>query len=265
MGLFHSLNKTFRSSGIDLKILFTTIRRFPRFIRDLFRYRRQQKSGSSDFRVKGIFPYLNDHDSESGVSGGHYFYQDWLVAGRIYQNSPEIHVDVGSRVDGLITHIASFRPVTVIDIRPLSTNIPNIEFIQMDITGSISSSFTEFCDSLSCLHALEHFGLGRYGGEINYEGYLTGLKNLAKLLKTGGKFYLSIPIGPQRVEFNAHRVFDLSYIIKLLNPDFLIDNFSLVDDNNRFRENIPLNDMDVRNNFNCKYGCGIFELTKRQA
>mgnify|MGYP000382217343 CR=1 FL=1 len=40
-------------------------------------------------------------------------------------------------------------------------------------------------DSVSCLHALEHFGLGRYGAPICYDGYFIGFKNITNLLDTG--------------------------------------------------------------------------------
>jgi hypothetical protein len=74
-----------------------------------------------------------------------------------------------------------------------------------------------YCDSLSCLHALEHFGLGRYGDPVNPNGYRQGLENLATLLRPGGTFYLSIPIGYERVEFNANWVFDPRTIISEAN------------------------------------------------
>lgn len=70
-----------------------------------------------------------------------------------------------------------------------------------------------YCDSLSCLHALEHFGLGRYGDPINPLGYKLGLQNMIKLLRPGGVFYLSTPIGRERVEFNANWVFDPRTIV----------------------------------------------------
>jgi SAM-dependent methyltransferase len=73
----------------------------------------------------------------------------------------------------------------------------------------------EYCDSLSCLHALEHFGLGRYGDPIDPNGYERGFMQMISLLKPGGIFYLSVPIGIDRVEFNANRVFDPRNIHKL--------------------------------------------------
>jgi hypothetical protein len=38
---------------------------------------------------------------------------------------------------------------------------------------------------------------------------------MASLLREGGVFYLSVPIGIERIEFNAHRVFDPRHIVEL--------------------------------------------------
>ncbi|MBN1123869.1 MAG: DUF268 domain-containing protein [Sedimentisphaerales bacterium] len=202
---------------------------------------------------------------ESGSAKGHYFHQDLLVARRIYQNQPNLHVDVGSRVDGFVAHVASFRPIVILDIRPLSNekSISNLRFIQADLTAPIEDKFVDYCDSLSCLHALEHFGLGRYGDSVNYDGYMLGLNNFWKILKQGGKFYVSVPIGPQRIEFNAHRVFSVSFLLECFSDKYHIDQFSFVDDRGDLYENIPITDADAENNFGCVYGCGIFEMTKK--
>jgi hypothetical protein len=72
------------------------------------------------------------------------------------------------------------------------------------------------CDSLSSLHAIEHFGLGRYGDPIDINGHLKAITNLHLMLKPKGKFYFSVPIGKQRIEFNAHRVFSIKYLIRIL-------------------------------------------------
>lgn len=79
---------------------------------------------------------------------------------------------------------------------------------------SLSAERAEYCDSLSCLHALEHFGLGRYGDPIDPQGFVRGLANMARLLKPGGVFYLSTPIGAERVEFSANRVFEPRAVVE---------------------------------------------------
>ncbi len=208
-------------------------------------------------------PCLADRFVESGSAKGHYFHQDLLIARRIFLNAPDIHVDVGSRVDGFVAHVASYRKIKVIDIRPLSQGIPNIEFIQADLMQDPRADLVGFCDSLSCLHTIEHFGLGRYGDPIDYDGYLKGLESLIKMLKPGGRLYFSVPIGLQRIEFNAHRVFSVTYLMELFAERLQLTQFSFVDDAGDLHENVPLTPAAAADSFGCHYGCGIFELIKQ--
>ena len=66
-----------------------------------------------------------------------------------------MHVDVGSRVDGFVAHVAAFRPIQVVDIRRLSNTVPNVTFLQADFMSTLPDSLVACCDSLSCLHALD--------------------------------------------------------------------------------------------------------------
>lgn len=166
----------------------------------------------------GWMPCLHDRYAEGGTTKSEYFWQDLLVARSIFEANPEKHVDIGSRVDGFTAHVASFREIEVFDVRPISTYIPGVVFRQADLMRSDTlpeHNDYGYCDSLSCLHALEHFGLGRYGDPIDPMGHARGLANMASLLRPGGIFYLSVPIGRERVEFNANRVFDPRTLIKL--------------------------------------------------
>jgi len=247
--------------GVEPLKTLASLRGLLPYFRDLHTLKKQITS-SNLFPFGKPYPCLNDRFSEFGNAKGDYFHQDLLVARRVYSNKPAIHVDVGSRIDGFVAHIASFRSIQVLDIRPLSCNIQNITFVQADLMGELSNNLVGCCDSLSCLHALEHFGLGRYGDPVRLDGYLFGLENLYRILKQHGKFYFSVPIGPQRIEFNAHRVFCVEHLLALIDGKFTIDCFSFVDDMGDLHESIELTDEAIATNCGCIYGCGIFELTK---
>lgn len=250
--------------GFDPRATLNSLRGVPFYWRDYRCFRRQtrQAEGGAFFPMGMLFPCLTERFAESGDAKGAYFHQDLLVARRIFQNKPVAHVDVGSRIDGFVAHVASFRKITVLDIRALTNSIPNVEFAQVDLMGKLPDHLISSTDSLSCLHAMEHFGLGRYGDPVRYNGHLLGIENLYLLLKKGGKLYFSVPIGPQRVEFNAHRVFSVQYLTDLFSGKYRIDAFSYIDDQSAFFENVPLDPARVKNNFGCSRGCGIFELTK---
>ena len=74
--------------------------------------------------------------------------------------NPEGHVDIASRLDGFVADVASFREIEVIDIRPTRTDAAGSTFNQLDFMGP-NSIHNARADSVSCLHALVHFGLGR--------------------------------------------------------------------------------------------------------
>ena len=167
---------------------------------DYFAIKKQSNDGNFPLY---FYPILDDKYKQSGTAKGHYFHQDLLVARRIYINIPNKHVDIGSRIDGFVGHVATFMSIEIIDIRNLTSVTENIEFIQANMID-MRNDLYDYCDSLSCLHALEHFGLGRYGDPIDFDGHLKGFVNMYNILTSGGVLYLSVPTGRQRIEFNAH-------------------------------------------------------------
>jgi SAM-dependent methyltransferase len=242
--------------------LFVFLKEFPAFLREYAEIRRQAEKVGKDFPFTKLYPCLEEKDGESGIIAEHYFLQDLFVAQKIFQINPSRHVDIGSRIDGFVAHVASFREIEVFDVRGQNLDIANIRFTRADLTAE-DFSFVDYCDSLSCLHAMEHFGLGRYGDRLNYRGHLVGWDNMFRMLKQGGKFYFSVPIGEQRIEFNAHRVFSVAYLLHLMEGRYDIDSFSYINNENRLITHAVLDERSVGNNFGCHYGCGIFELTKR--
>jgi hypothetical protein len=156
-----------------------------------------------------------------------------------------------------VAHVAAFRPIEVMDIRPLDAGRHRISFIQRDITGP-GDDLREITDSLSCLHALEHFGLGRYGDPIDPEGHLKGFKALHDMLKPGGRLYLSFPIGAGGgVYFNAHRVFAPTEVLAWSAGRFDLLRFDYIDDAGTLHE-----DADIASAQDLIFGCGVYTLRK---
>ncbi|MGB3619479.1 MAG: DUF268 domain-containing protein [Catalinimonas sp.] len=247
--------------GIDGRATLSTLRHWGGFRRDLAEFKRQ-RGDDTTFRAGRLFPVLTDKHAAAGRMKGHYFHQDLYVARRIYEAKPERHIDIGSRTDGFVAHLAVFRPVEILDIRALDSRVPNISFRQADLM-QLPDDLIEATDSVSSLHAIEHFGLGRYGDPIDYRGHLKALGNIAAMLRRGGTFYFSVPIGPQRVDFNAHRVFSINYLLALLQPTYDVACFSYVDDAGELFEDVPVDTPAAARNYGCKFGCGIFVLKKR--
>ena len=259
--MFKSFYTLLASFGIQPKLIWASLKGWPFFRRELREIKRQLKN-NKDFTITRWYPVLRERWSTNGELTDHYFHEDLLVAQRIFENKPVLHVDVGSRVDGFVAHVASFRTIEVFDIRPQTTNVRNIRFVTADFMN-IPASLTDYTDSLSSLNVIEHFGLGRYGDPIDADGHLKGLHHMHNVLKQGGKFYFSTPIGPQRIEFNAHRVFSMTYLMQLFEPLYHMDHFSFVDDGGVLHENEPLTPEKIKANLGCYFGFGIFEMTKK--
>lgn len=225
-----------------------------RFLKEYFSFKR------SGGRIDKFFPIYSDYREQAGSAIGHYFHQDLLIANYIFKNNPASHIDIGSRVDGFVAHVASFRSIEIIDVRELQdTGHENIRFKRMDLMKNdlIESNI---CDSLSCLHAIEHFGLGRYGDPINPQGHLIGFRNLLKMLKHGGTLYISFPIGnADQVHFNAHRIFKPDSILGWQQETHLeLLNFSYVDDAGKLHKEVGIDSVPI----STQYGCGIYTFRK---
>lgn len=208
------------------------------------------------------FPCYEDRQASAGETTGHYFHQDLLVAQEIFRRNPHRHIDVGSSVYGFVSHVAAFRLIEVVDIRPLHSEVDNIAFVQADLmAGEAVESLS--ADSVSCLHTLEHLGLGRYGDPIDVDGWLHGLRNLCRMTEPGGMLYLSVPIScVPRVEFDAHRVFQPLQITEALPDEMSVERFAYVDDKGDLHANVDWLDKSVSSGLNLDYGCGIWFVRK---
>lgn len=247
--------------GFNLRT-FSTKWRAMRWYRQDFQTLREQQGQDTSFAWGIRLPMLGERHNEAGTTKGQYFHQDLYVARLIYAQNPAKHLDIGSRLDGFVAHLAVFRQVEVMDIRPLESSVPTISFRQADLM-QLPTDMLGYCDSISSLHAIEHFGLGRYGDSIDYWGYLKAIENITKMLRKGGIFYFSVPIGKQRIEFNAHRVFAIAYLLEVFAPHYNLESFAYIDDKGDFFENITLDQHKIATNCGCHYGCGIFVWRKK--
>jgi hypothetical protein len=251
------LNWLLNQFGINPIQFLKSIKSLHRYFIDLYNF---QKINNTKLYLK---PCLTDWFEESGSINNEYFWQDLLVSQMIYEKHPSRHIDIGSRIDGFVAHVASFRKIEVFDVRPIYTIIPNVDFRQSDFMDpNFSNNNFGKCDSLSCLHTIEHFGLGRYGDPIKKDGYLIGLKNMTTLINKGGYFYFSTPIGKERVEFNANRVFNPKKISNIINNlGFEISKLLIIKNGNIIEE-VKVFDDEIDLLSNEEYNLGVFIFVK---
>ena len=256
---FHAL---FKINMPGLGQLIGGFRNHRQFRKDLRAYRRLQEA-STDARIQKfpvlreeISPYLRDMEMGAGAVGGDYFYQDIWAARKIHERMPDGHVDIGSRIDGFIAHLLVFMEnVTVMDVRPIKESVRGLRFVEADCT-TLEMLENGSVNSLSSLHAAEHFGLGRYGDPVDPAACFTFMENLARVLKPGGRLYFSVPIGRERVVFNGKRVFDPHTIIESFSSLELVE-FSGYSASQGLRENAQIEDWKKHD-----LKCGFFEFGK---
>jgi hypothetical protein len=249
------LRKQSYFTGFHPRVLLRSFKGILPFIKDVRKYSTLNNSSAFQIHVKDIFPILSDKEDNAGLAGGHYFHQDLWAAKKIFQRHPAHHVDIGSRVDGFIAHLLVFMRVTAVDIRPLESKIDGLTFLQDDAT-ELSRIQSDSVDSLSTLHVAEHFGLGRYSDPIDPRACFKFMDSLQRVLRPDGRLYFSVPVGRERVEFNAHRVFAPKTILDAFSALRLVS-FSFVGDDGHLYEDIdpvaiPPSDL----------ACGLFEFTK---
>jgi len=225
---------------------FSTLKRYVSFIREWRHYRQLEEAEPLHF--ENSYPMLTDCTASTSVDM-HYFYQAVWAMERISRTKGSIHIDVGSDV-GFIGMLTTYLPVMFIDIRPAKVKLPHLSAL----AGSLLNLplATHSVVSLSCLHVVEHVGLGRYGDPLNPLGTRLASEELSRVLMPGGDLYFSTPVGRPRVCFNAHRVHTPQQILTYFKGLELVE-FSVVDDRGYYMTDVQPEQMNTAN-----YACGLF-------
>jgi SAM-dependent methyltransferase len=119
-------------------------------------------------------------------------------------------LDVGSQFS-FISFASSFFDVVMLEPRSqkVSLIIDGICSLQ-GVPGE--AQHLPFKDStfniVTSLHAIEHFGLGRYGDKLDYFGDQKGIKEFSRVLSPGGVLITAVPAASRSsIEFNGQRLY----------------------------------------------------------
>lgn len=222
----------------------------PRFFWHWFRYARTARA--QKIWALDLHPCLGDWSTHTPFDA-HYFYQGAWLARRISAAKIAKHVDIGSSVL-TISVLSAQVETTFVDYRPLKASLPGLTSIAGNI---LDLPFPDdSVESLSCLHVIEHIGLGRYGDPIDPQGSVKAALELQRIVRPGGKLLLSLPVGRERVCFNAHRVHAPTTALGMF-PQMRLVEFSYVDDDGQYHEAKPIEAAS-----HLEYGCGLFQFEK---
>ena len=196
--------------------------RFFQYLGELSRFKKNNDRRLS-VHTKDMYPCLKDKISKTPFDHQYIYHPAW--AARILAHTkPEYHIDISS-ILSFSTIVSAFVPVKFYDYRPADLKLNNLEsgFADLKKLGFPDNSVP----SLSCMHTIEHIGLGRYGDEIDPQGDIRSINELKRVLKPGGDLLFVTPVGRPRVEFNAHRIYSFEQIVEYFSPLYLKE-FSLI-------------------------------------
>lgn len=240
--------------ALSWKLRLDAVVRYVFFFRDW----RKFKAAGGKAAAMDFYPCLFDNTSSTRIDS-QYFHQSVWAFGLIRHSNPARHVDIASEASfvGVLTTITE---VVFVDIRPLFLRIPNYTGLGASVTA------LPFADSsipsLSCLHVIEHVGLGRYGDDIDPRGPEKACSEIARVLAAGGNAFISVPIGRPRVSFNGLRVFSAPEVLTLFSG-LELRRMALVDALGEFVPEVSPDAVDIRDAGGAMdFGLGLFWFTK---
>ena len=201
------------------------------------------------------FPCLGDRTPDTPFDHHYVLHTAW-AARRLAQIKPTRHVDISSNLF-FVAACSTFVPIDFYDYRPANLKLDNVECRRGDLMA------LPFADasvpSLSCMHVVEHIGLGRYGDPLDPEGDLKAMRELARVVSIGGSLLYVTPVGRPRIQFNAHRIYSYEQIVSAF-PGYELREFALIPDvnNGGWITNATPEQVNAQ-----KYGCGCFWFQRR--
>ena len=225
--------------------------RFFEFIGEMMKFKKRNDSRFTA-NVRDMYPCLSDKLKATPFDQ-HYIYHPAWAARILAKTKPEYHVDISS-ILAFSTIISAFVPVKFYDYRPAQMNLSGLESSFADLNKLPFDDHSQ--PSVSCMHTIEHIGLGRYGDAPDPQGDLKAIEELKRIVKKGGDLLFVTPVGKPRIEFNAHRIFSYEQIIQYFAP-LQLHQFSLIPDAGGLIENADPSLVAAQ-----QYGCGCFWFKK---
>jgi SAM-dependent methyltransferase len=234
-----------------IKILLT-----PFILKDYFTYKKIDKEKRFSISPKNFYPQVKDKTILTGFDR-HYVYHTSWAARKVKEINPKKHIDISSSLY-FCGILSAFIDVDFYDYRPAKLNLSGLKSLEGDLHKLPFESNS--IESLSCMHTIEHIGLGRYGDPIDSQGDIKAINELKRVVKVDGNLIFVTPVGQPKIEFNAHRIYSYEQIISYF-KDFELKEFSLIPEYEK--------DGGIITNANPelvkkeKYACGCFVFVKK--
>lgn len=183
------------------------------------------------------------------------YHPAWAVR-ILAETRPEVHHDISSTLH-FSTMLSAFMPVRYYEFRSIELGLSGLECASADLSA-LPFPDSSLC-SLSCMHVVEHIGLGRYGDPLDPNGDLKAFQELQRVVAPGGSLLFVTPTGRPRVQFNAHRVYSYSQVVSYFDA-LQLREFSLVPDDPADGGLVANASQDLADRQS--YGCGCYWFVK---
>jgi len=204
---------------------------------------------------KDIYPCLWDKTTSTQYDHHYLLHVAWAMR-KVHEIDPAVHVDISSSLN-FCANLSAFIPVEFYDYRPADVKLSNLKSAHADLTKLHFESNS--INSISCMHTIEHIGLGRYGDPLDYDGDLKAIAELIRVTAENGNILFVVPVGKPKIVFNAHRIYKFKQILSYF-PDCALKEFSLITDDESGGELIINATEAMADEQN--YGCGCFWFIK---
>lgn len=231
--------------------------KYPSYIRDYVAFSRMaRKDGRFEPHLADSFPCLFDNTKTTGFDP-HYTYHPAWAARIVAKNRPSKHIDISSILH-FSTLVSAFVPVEFYDYRPAEVRLKGLACRKGDLTRLPFAD--DSVESISCMHTIEHVGLGRYGDPLDAAGDLQAVNELKRVVKPGGTLIFVTPIGKPKIEYNAHRIYSYDQVMSMFEGMELRE-FSLVPDDFKKEGLVEHASKDLADAQT--WGCGCFWFVKK--
>lgn len=229
--------------------------RFPFIVRSYLRFLSMDKNKRFPTPLSAIMPVLFENIPFTRFDT-HYIYHTAWAARKVKDIGAPFHTDISSSLY-FSSIVSAFTPVKFYDFRPAKLNLPGLTSLQADLSKLHFEDNS--IQSLSCMHTVEHVGLGRYGDPLDPEGDVKAAHELQRVLAQGGHLLFVVPIGKPKIQFNAHRIYSYDLVIGMF-KGLTLKEFSLIPDN--ALEHGMIYNATKEQSDKQDYGCGCFWFTK---
>ena len=250
MSLYHFLRSVKRSINKVKSVIW-----FPLILPDYIHYRSKDKDKRFPIPFFSSMPILFENTPFTRFDT-HYVYHTAWAARKVKEIGSPLHTDISSSLY-FSSIVSAFMPVEFYDYRPAKLNLSGLSSSPADLTKLHFED--DSIASLSCMHTVEHVGLGRYGDQIDPDGDMKAAKELARVVAQGGSFLFVVPVGKPQIQFNAHRIYSYEMVIDMF-PGLTLQEFSLIPDN-AIDKGMIYNATKEQSDKQV-YGCGCFWFIK---